>query len=499
MDLGLERVTRLLEALAPSASLPPPHLAIPIIHVAGTNGKGSICAFIASILTASGFRVGRYNSPHLITPRDTIQINNQPISLDDYQYVTDLVKQKDAQLDLKATSFELLTAAAFYWFAYGRTNGSVSPSVDGHNIAAVDFAVIEVGVGGRLDATNIVPAPKVCVIASIDMDHAGLLGNSIEEVAFEKAGIIKAKVPVVVAPQPQGQRVYKVVEDKAASVGLHPEQVVKVQAAQWATEGEAPLSNLATEPAVPGRGASLKDGFRFWIPLLGDFQLANSATAIAAIRTLIESAGSAGGDDTTMDVPWKHRITDETIRQGIRDTVWPGRLQWIKATDAPREVQGKMLIDGAHNPAAAIALSAYVSEYTASISPTASVSTSGGPRTHWIMAFTKGKDIEEMFEILFPPSSTGDKPGRQDTFSAVEFSPPEGMPWVSPIPADEVCQRLKAHQERILIQKESQLLVQGFGIDLKAALQWVGNQRQEGDLVVLCGSLYLVADLFRLQ
>ncbi|KAF9281617.1 hypothetical protein BGZ68_006531 [Mortierella alpina] len=498
MDLGLERVTRLLEALAPSASLPPPHLAIPIIHVAGTNGKGSICAFIASILTASGFRVGRYNSPHLITPRDTIQINSQPISQDDYQYVTDLVKQKDAQLDLKATSFELLTAAAFYWFAYGRANDGKSPAVDGHNTAAVDFAVIEVGVGGRLDATNIVPTPKVCVIASVDMDHAGLLGNSIEEVAFEKAGIIKAKVPVVVAPQPQGQKVYKVVEDKAASVGLHAEQVVKVQAAQWVTKGEVPPST-ASEPTGLGRWASLEDGFRFWIPLLGDFQLANSATAIAAIRTLVDSASSAGSDGTTMDIQWKDRITDETIRQGIRDTAWPGRLQWIKATDAPREVRGKMLIDGAHNPAAAVALSAYISEYAATVSSTVSVSASRRPRTHWIMAFTKGKDIEEMFEILFPPLSSGEKRGQQDTFSAVEFSPPEGMPWVSPIPSGEICQRLKAHQDRIHIQGESQLLVQGFGADLKAALQWVGNQRQEDDLVVLCGSLYLVADLFRLE
>ncbi|KAF9964214.1 hypothetical protein BGZ70_006771, partial [Mortierella alpina] len=312
-----------------------------------------------------------------------------------------------------------------------------------------------------------------------------------------KAGIIKTNVPVVVAPQPQGQKVYKVVKDKAASVGLHPEQVVKVQAAHWVTEGEAPLST-GSEPAGPGRWASLEDGFKFWIPLLGDFQLANSAIAIAAIRTLIESAGSAGGDDTNLDRQWKHRITDETIRQGIRETVWPGRLQWIKAADAPREIQGKMLIDGAHNPAAAVALSAYVSEYTASITSTAAGS--GGPRTHWIMAFTKGKDIEEMFEILFPPSTDREKRSQQHgTFAAVEFSPPEGMPWVSPIPADEVCQRLKAHQERIHIQERSQLTVQGFGANLKAALQWVGSQRQEGDLVVLCGSLYLVADLFRLQ
>ncbi|KAI8604157.1 Mur ligase [Dissophora ornata] len=494
MDLGLERVTRLLEALAPAHSRhssdtfkPAPHLTFPIIHVAGTNGKGSICAYLSSILSASGLRVGRYNSPHLITPRDTIQINNQPISEADYQHVTDIVKQKDTELDLRATSFELLTATAFYWFAYG---GRGEAGHVNNQRAAVDIGVIEVGVGGRLDATNIVPTPKVCVIASIGMDHGALLGNTIEEVAFEKAGIIKTGVPVVIAPQSQGQRVYKVLEDRATSVGLLPSQVIKAKAAHWVSLDEEPFDpSVQSSPATTvGHWAALENGFKFWIPLLGDFQLENAATAIEAITMLRTN-------ESDINEMWSQKITDDTVRQGIRDTVWPGRLQWLEVEDAPKEVRGRMLIDGAHNPAAAIALRSFVDGYIASLRGLTSGSL---PRIHWIMGFTKGKDIEEMFDILFSTDSDKDRDGR-DTFSAVEFSPPEGMPWVSPIPATEVCERLRRQQERMHALEEDRLEVHGFGSDLKAGLGWVGKQRREGDVVVLCGSLYLVADLLRLR
>ncbi|KAK3827616.1 MAG: Mur ligase [Benniella sp.] len=491
MDLGLERVTSLLEALAPNSSLSPPHHSFPIIHVAGTNGKGSICAYLSSILQTAGLRVGRYNSPHLITPRDTIQINNQPISEDDYQYATEAVKQKDAELGLKATSFELLTATAFYWFAYGRIQtGQNNPH---RHQGMVDIAVIEVGVGGRLDATNVIPSPKVCVIASIGMDHGALLGNTIEQVAFEKAGIIKPKVPVVIAPQAEGEKVYRVLVEKATSVDLESDQIVMVKAAHWINEAQEPSSPIA-ETAV-GHWATLEDSFKFWIPLLGDFQLENAATAIAAIRVLQKSGGDS--NDEGSNSLWRLKITDDAIRQGIKDTVWPGRLQWIKQPNAPQEVNGRMLIDGAHNPPAAIALRTFVEGHIASLQSLSSAMPNGPPRVHWIMAFTKGKDIEEMFDILFSaPSKQGSR--SRDTFSAVEFSPPEGMPWVSPIDSQEVCDRLTRQQERVHVQGSDRLVIQGFGMDLKAALKWVGTERDGDDVVVLCGSLYLVADLFRL-
>ncbi|KAG0314526.1 folylpolyglutamate synthase [Dissophora globulifera] len=422
-------------------------------------------------------------------PRDTIQINNQPISEIDYQYATDIVRQKDAELGLKATSFELLTATAFYWFAYGRQHAT---DLQG---PAVDIAVIEVGLGGRLDATNIVPHPKVCVIASLGMDHGALLGNTIEQIAFEKAGIIKPAVPVVIAPQSEGQKVYKVLEDKATSVGLGTSQIIKVEAARWIDPKEAltHASTLSSATATTGQWATLENGYQFWIPLLGDFQLENAAAAIAAINVLRSTASDG-------DREWSTKITDDTIRQGIRNTIWPGRLQWLETANAPREVRGRMLLDGAHNPAAAIKLRSFLDKLKGSLSD--SITQSGSrPRIHWIMAFTRGKDIEEMFEILFSKSKEDTGVGSKeseggDTFSAVEFSPPEGMPWVSPIPAQEVCERLRQQQEQD--HKQKRMEVQGFGADLRAALEWVGNQRGQDDVVVLCGSLYLVADLLRL-
>ncbi|KAI1308752.1 folylpolyglutamate synthase [Mortierella claussenii] len=502
MDLGLERVTQLLNALAPSSSHSSngghsdlaPHHVFPIIHVAGTNGKGSICAYLSSILQASGFRVGRYNSPHLINPRDTIQVNNQPISQEDYDYVSKVVQQKDAELGLKATSFELLTATAFYWFAYGRTSEQQQQQQQ-----RVDIAVIEVGVGGRLDATNIVPRPKVCVVASIGMDHGALLGDTIEKVTFEKAGIIKEGVPVVIAPQAEGDKVYRVLEDKAKSVALSESQIVKVSPAHWITaepaeaeaEAEGAAAGMTERTRSVGQWAVLEDGFKFWIPLLGDFQLENAATAISAIRALRVT------EDTVL---WSEKITNESIRKGMRQTIWPGRLQWIEKDDAPKQVGGRMLVDGAHNPAAAVALRSYVDKCVATL-PFSSVSTASRPRLHWIMAFTKGKDIEEMFDILFPTQRRQDSTHqrvKKDTFSAVEFSPPEGMPWVSPIDSQEVCDRLRKQQQQEG-QQESQLDMRAFGPELMSALEWVGKERKDDDVVVLCGSLYLVADLFRLK
>ncbi|KAF9577331.1 hypothetical protein BGW38_007514, partial [Lunasporangiospora selenospora] len=458
MDLGLERVSRLLENLRPSSEqdlatssssspIPAPHRAFPLIHVAGTNGKGSVCAYIASALQASGLRVGRYNSPHLVTPRDTIQINNTPIAETDFNHVQAWVAQQDAELGLESTSFERLTAAAFYWFAYGPRPDLGSQGSTGYR-ANVDVAVIEVGVGGRLDATNVVEQPQVCVITSIGMDHVGLLGNTIGEVVFEKAGIIKQGVPVVVAPQSSSEadKVYQVIEEKAHSVGLNVSspnsQLTKVQAAHWIDHPSSSSEVLLDlDPGRVGHWAALtrpinQSLFEFWIPLLGDFQLENAATAIAALQVLRAEPTTGDGADQ-----WRQQITDDTIRQGIASTVWPGRLQWIEADAAPSEVRGRLLVDGAHNPAAAIALKAYVDSQVSS-SPSSS-----RKRTHWIMAFTKGKDIEEMFDILFtPPTSL--PAVEPDTFTAVEFSPPEGMPWVSSIPTDEVCRRLQVQQER---------------------------------------------------
>ncbi|KAF9401971.1 hypothetical protein BGZ94_005034 [Podila epigama] len=522
MDLGLERINRLLNALTPAGQDKAPHLAVPIVHVAGTNGKGSICAYLASILQAAGYRVGRYNSPHLVTPRDTIQVDGQAISQADYEYASSIVKAADAQHGLESTSFELLTATAFYWFAYGhlrhagdhsheQEQGTQDTTTDQKQKIQrrVDVAIIEVGVGGRLDATNVVDRPEVSVIASIGLDHAGLLGNTIEQVAFEKAGIVKRGVPVVVAPQKDtmngggGESVYKVIEDRSRAV--EASYLIRVKAAKWITDSS--LSTSASALPQIGQWAIAEDALKVWIPLLGDFQLDNAATAIAAIRVMQRQ----GQKHSRWD-----KITDAAIQQGIERTRWPGRLQWIEASEAPSYVRGKVLVDGAHNPAAAIALRAFIDAYLSTIQDNESESRSTSesqsesqsstpktiakgetrsvrrPRIHWVIAFTRGKDMKEMFEILFPK----DRDMTNDTYLAVEFSTPEGMPWVSPISSSEILQCL----EEMLQTREQTgpLIAHGCNKDLADGLAWVGSQREERDIVVVCGSLYLVADLLRL-
>ncbi|KAG0264902.1 folylpolyglutamate synthase [Actinomortierella ambigua] len=489
MDLGLERIHRLLKALAPRDAQSPPQETFPVIHVAGTNGKGSICAYLSYMLQASGFRVGRYNSPHLLIPRDTIQINNQPISQEDYDALYRYVQETDKACKIEATSFETLTAVAYCYFAYGGVPSSTSSSPSSSSF--VDIAVIEVGVGGRLDATNVLPPPKACVIASIGMDHGALLGNTIDKIAFEKAGIIKTGTPVIVAPQREGEAVYEVVERRAQQVGAGP--VVRVVAAEWCAgddddDDHHHGGHLRTggwarlKPDSSNRGPS-----KVWVPLLGDFQLENAATAIAAIQALRDS------DSNTVDRKWSSRISDATIQEGMSKTVWPGRLQWIEPEDGSGGgrgiIQARMLVDGAHNPASAVALRAYVEQCVTILSRKSSLSP---VRVHWIMAFTRGKDVKEMFDILFAPFATLTQ--TRSTVSIVEYSPPEGMPWVSPTPAQEVREQLVAyaddHKTNTTVEE-----VHAFGTRLQDALDWVWEHRQDHDLVVLCGSLLVASEV----
>ncbi|KAF9969678.1 folylpolyglutamate synthase [Actinomortierella ambigua] len=481
MDLGLERIHRLLQALAPRNAQRAPQETFPVIHVAGTNGKGSICSYLSHMLQASGFRVGRYNSPHLLIPRDTIQVNHQPISQEDYDALYQYVQETDKAHKIEATSFEMLTAVAFCYFAYG---GVPSPSSSPSPF--VDIAVIEVGVGGRLDATNVLPPPKVCVIASIGLDHGALLGNTIDKIASEKAGIIKTGVPVVVAPQREGKAVYKAMEDRAQQTRAGP--ITRVVAAEWCDRSSSHDEGLLRT----GAWARLTQGspLKVWIPLLGDFQLENAATAIAAIRALRDS------DSNATDRKWSNHITDTTIQEGMSNTVWPGRLQWIEPDEKGehRVIRARMLVDGAHNPASAVALRAYVEQCVSVLSTKSPMAPP--VRVHWIMAFTRGKDVGEMFDVLLAPFAASSQ--ARSTVSIVEYSPPEGMPWVSPTPAQEVQEQLLAYaNERKTATTVDE--VHAFGTRLQDALDWVWEHRRDHDLVVLCGSLYLVADLLRLS
>ena len=299
----LERMTLLMEQLDCA------HLVVPTVHVAGTKGKGSTSAMIASILTAQGYKVGLYTSPHLHSATERIRVNGQPISQQQFAAVVERIWPTVERVGSSGgyggvTTFEAMTAMAFVHF---------------RDIGA-DFQVMEVGLGGRLDSTNIVK-PRVCAITSISLDHTAILGDTVAKIAFEKAGIIKEGVPVIVAPQ----------TDEAMAV-----------IADVGLRRGAPLLSVAERSSWQKRRSdmcgqvfmltSTESAYELETPLLGDYQMENAATAVAIAETLRKRGVE---------------LDDDSIRRGVRDVHWPARLQVL----ATPEKGGKLLVvDGAHNP-----------------------------------------------------------------------------------------------------------------------------------------------------
>jgi dihydrofolate synthase/folylpolyglutamate synthase len=292
VHLGLDRILSLLEKLGN------PQQKVPIIHVAGTNGKGSVCAYLSSILTAAGYRVGRYTSPHLVNWTERICINEVSITEEKLIDLLEIIQQKipDHEADIP-TQFEVITAAAWLYFAKEK----------------VDIAVIEVGLGGRLDATNVVSNPLVSVITSLSMEHWQILGPTLRDIAQEKAGIIKPYRPAV--------------------IGVLPTEVtVLIRTYLESLQCPARWISPAKEVIKENQRWARYQGLEYPLPLFGDVQLINSAIAIAAIQCL-------------RDQGWE--ISNPAIQEGMGKTRWAGRLQWTTW-------QGRaILVDGAHNTAAA--------------------------------------------------------------------------------------------------------------------------------------------------
>jgi dihydrofolate synthase/folylpolyglutamate synthase len=295
-----------------------PHRKFPTVHIAGTNGKGSTAAFAASMLRAAGYRTGLYTSPHLVDFTERIRVDNAPITEAKVVSLAQRVREGYQQPStrgaeaLNPTFFEVTTAMAFTYFAE----------------EGVDIAVIETGMGGRLDSTNVI-TPLVSVITNIDLEHAEFLGTTLEQIAFEKAGIIKEGVPVVTgAVQPE---VVRIIEREAA-------------------KRRAPVfrlgKNFHVEPGSPGTRRSfayrgLKKSYEgLAISLIGRYQMDNAGLALAAIECL-RNAG----------LP----VDEAAIRSGLEQARWEGRLErvWQKPD---------LYLDGAHNPASARMLARAVGE-----------------------------------------------------------------------------------------------------------------------------------------
>jgi dihydrofolate synthase/folylpolyglutamate synthase len=345
------------------AALDHPERRFPSVLVAGTNGKGSTAATLAAILRASGLRTGLYTSPHLVRMNERIRINGDAISDDDFARLHDLVDRasgrlvESGRLPWHPSFFEMLTAIAFEYFERKE----------------IELAVLEVGMGGRLDATNVVE-PRVSVIGDVSLDHQKFLGNTVAEIAREKAGIIRAGGAVVTLPQqPEANDVIgnAILERGARAVSAVP-FVPPVSPAAESTQYRVPGTEKTVAKLVSryplqvlGREILVET------PLVGRHQLRNVALAVAAAEELHRQGFS---------------ITAEAVERGIRETHWPGRFQVVPGTAESPE----MVLDVAHNPAGAWALRSTLSAFYEE-----------RPLT-FVFGAMRDKAIGEMAEILFP-------------------------------------------------------------------------------------------------
>jgi dihydrofolate synthase/folylpolyglutamate synthase len=426
------------------AAMEHPERTFPSVLIAGTNGKGSTAATLASVLCASGLKTGLYTSPHLLRINERIRVNGEGISDDDFARLhgeVDRVAQRlveRGELPWHPSFFEMMTAIAFVHFAREK----------------VDLAVLEVGMGGRLDATNVVE-PLVSVIADISLDHQKFLGNTVGEIAREKAGIIRPGGVVVTLPQqPEANDVIGNRILDLDAVGVNPVQYVP-PVSPGSSRYLVPSTGTKTLTAEFGDNSAENAGrtlYRYPLqvlgkeilvesPLVGRHQLRNLALAIAAA----EEVGKKG-------LPG---ITAESIERGIRETWWPGRFQVRPAGGGWPEI----VLDVAHNPAGAWALRSALSERY------------DDRPLIFVFGAMRDKAISEMTEILFPLALR------------VIATRPENPRSASPEEIQQAAQRTGAEV--------------GTAADVSLALERAREFAGATAVVVVTGSIYLVGEAMR--
>jgi dihydrofolate synthase/folylpolyglutamate synthase len=415
-----------------------PENSFPTVLIAGTNGKGSTAATLASILQASGLKTGLYTSPHLVRINERIRLNGRPIADDDFAVLHDVVDRTaerlvgEGDLPWHPSFFEMLTAMAFEYFARSRP----------------DLVVLEVGMGGRLDATNVVE-PRLSIITDVAVDHQKYLGETVAEIAREKAGIIRPGGVVVTLPQlPDANDVIgnTILDAGARAVNAVPyvppvspgsSQYLVPSTQKTASSGARQRYSLA----VLGKEIVVES------PLVGRHQLRNLALAIAAAEEL-HNQGIV-------------QITPETIAQGIRETHWPGRFQVVPAAgDNPEYV-----LDVAHNPAGAWALRSTLSA--------AYTNVGNGREITMVFGVMRDKAMQEITEILFPIAG--------HVIATHANNPRSASP-------DE-------------IRKAAARVTAGTDIeeaeDVPSALARARQVAGQGGLIVITGSIYVVGEAMR--
>lgn len=410
IKLGLESMSQFLDSVGN------PHRGLRFVHVAGTNGKGSVSTTLRTILTGASYKVGLYTSPHLSCVRERFRIDERFISEEAFARQASVIREALGKRQI--TYFEFATALALLWFAEEQ----------------VDVAILEVGMGGRLDATNVI-TPLVSVITNVSMDHEQYLGNTLAAVAFEKAGVIKPGVPVVagVGPDDSLAVVAQVCEERKAPLFLLGREfdVVRGPEGSWEYQGIDKSHSLAD----------------LHCRLKGGYQIGNAALALAALETISE----------TLPVP------GEAIRQGLLSVTWPGRLEYFCLADGNRvecpadqdPSLRRYLLDGAHNPAGVESLrDALASEFR---------------YDHLILVWgcMGDKDVAATLTAIAPLAER------------IIFTRPESERSATP----EQLTAILSEEERTKAQSAS---------TVGEALALAAGMAQSGDLICVAGSLYLV-------
>jgi folylpolyglutamate synthase/dihydrofolate synthase len=451
IDLNLNRIRLLLSHL--------PTYRRPTCHIAGTNGKGSVSALLSSILQASSppLSVGRFNSPHLLSIRDSIVINGNPVAADVYDQVRGEVERLDQELGAQASKFEILTSTAVMVFEKLK----------------LDIVVMEVGMGGRLDATNAIPdeAVAVSVLTSVDLDHQGFLGDTVADITREKVGIARRWKPFVLGRQ-RFPEVEEVVRSAVLGDDIQAHLVRAVEPVELPSKdprGPTPVSislPCFPEPII-GR-----------LPLHGSHQLSNLGVASTIVSELLTHPSCS-------HLKLSGRITPETFAAGLAKTSWPGRLSFHTLPNGR-----SVLVDGAHNQGSARTLADFITTLLPSI-PT----TNHSFNLTYILGLSHSPPKQPLDTLapLFSPSLLSlTHADVKVNVAALEFSPPDDMPWVKAEPPSVIYDAVEAHCPHSKMWSPSE-----GKSSLSDALDWASDVSGDGGLVVIAGSLYLVADFYR--
>ncbi|KAG8832861.1 folylpolyglutamate synthase [Serendipita sp. 399] len=422
---------------------------------------GSVTALVASILHDAGLKVGRFNSPHLLHARDSISIGLKPVSERRYSETRAIVNRANEESGKgeedapRASLFEALTVTAFRIFEE----------------EAVDIAVIEVGMGGRLDSTNILPdvgVVKVSAMTEVDVDHVQWLGSTVAEIAREKAGIARKGVPFVLGPQKR-KEVADIVKDSVEATGGHIVSAPNLTARR-PTAHESDVSPQTLPPPstiVQYQPPDEKQPLELTLPLHGNHQVNNLSTALGIVECLRQRP------------EYVHKISNASIIRGVKNTRWPGRIEFFRYKPSI-DRSTMILADGAHNNASAASLRRYIDELKPG-------------RVSFILALSQSpsKDPIETLEPLLRPA---------DRAYMVPFSSVEDMSWVKPVNTTEMATIAKG-----LVGEKGWIFTHTLDDThntpdgMSTLTEALDLAAIDSDLVVVAGSLYLIADLYRLQ